>query len=374
MNKNNQTSSDSRIRNSLENSPLLGRVFNFIYSGIKIVLDSLAGEFPNSRLPNVIYLGILCSGIVATLVSAMIEYRVMVDIYNNVEGAKFFGELMVGEQTTAPAATQHGPLKQTLLPLLTVLGLEGSKCILILYAHSNPEKGRPWDVFLGRLSRLFLIGISLICSLIFFVQLMNKPNENNVNAKIEEVRTAIRVATDEKIANNMETDTQLLALEARREELNRQIDNNLAEEFQEITSGGNERGSGYGKAARDIATTRERINAELKQVNEQIEAREKDIKTEAQGEADEEIDRQEKLIRKGGRALDPKWMSALLSTVHEFSGSNGTGDYPRSWAIVFFGCFGVMVSSALQLIINETFKGIARDFHHIRLRLSHNSN
>ena len=111
-----------------------------------------------------------------------------------------------------------------------------------------------------------------------------------------------------------------------------------------------------------IATVRERINAELKRVNEQIEAREKDIKTEVQGEADQEIDRQEKLIRKGGRALDPKWMSALLSTVHEFSGSNGTGDYPRSWAIVFFGCFSVMISGALQLIINEMFKRIAKRF------------
>ena len=60
----------------------------------------------------------------------MIEYRVIVDLYNSV-----------------PAATQHGPLKQSLLPLLIALGLESSKCTLILYAHSNREKGRPWDVF-----------------------------------------------------------------------------------------------------------------------------------------------------------------------------------------------------------------------------------
>lgn len=373
MNKNNQTSSDSRVRNFLEHLPVLGRVFSFlrvIHSGLKIALDFLAGESLDSRLPSAIYFVALCSGIVATLVSAMIEYRVMVDAYNSapgilsvpVEVAKFFWKLIIGEKITAPTATQQGTLKQSLLPLLTVVGLEGSKCVLILYANSNREKRGLWNTFLRFLLRFFLVGISLICSLVFFAQLMNKPNEDEVNAEIEEARGNILVETNKKIADDVKDDVELLALRKRREELTLQINDNFPKELQEVTSGGNGRPEGHGKVARGIATVREGINKELDRVYEKIKAREQELETKANSDAKEEIKRREKLIRKGGRALDPKWMSAILSAFHEFRYSESQGNYPRRWSVIFFGCFSVMISGALELIINEMFKRIAKGF------------
>ena len=372
MNKNNQTSSDSRIRNFLESLPGFGPVFNFltvIYSWIKGAINFLTGKNSDSRLPSVIYFVALCSGIVATMVSAMIEYRVMVDAYNSipdiisvpVEVIKFFWNLIVGEQTANPTATQQGTPKKSLLPLLTVIGLEGSKCVLILYVHSNREKRGLWNRFLRFLLRSFLVGISLICSLIFFAQLMNKPNEDEVNTEIDKDRKNVLAERDKKIANAVENDVELLALRERKAELNLWIDDNLSEETQEVKTGGGERRTGHGEVARGIVTVRKGINKELERVDQKIKARREGLETAAKADAAQEIDRREKLIRKGGRALDPKWMSAILSALHEVRYSDSQGNYPRRWAVIFFGCFSVMISAALELIINEMFKRIAKD-------------
>ena len=369
MNKNNQTSSDSRIRNFLESLPGFGSVFNFltvIYTWIKGAINFLTGKNSGSRLPSVTYFVALCTGIMITMVSAMIEYRVMVDAYNSVPGImsvpveaiKFFWNLIVGEQTANPTATQQGTPKKSLLPLLTVIGLEGSKCVLILYVHSNREKGELWNRFL---LRSFLVGISLICSLIFFAQLMNKPNEDEVNTEIDKDRKDVLAERDKKIANAVENDVELLALRERKAELNLWIDDNLSEEIQEVKTGGGERRTGHGEVARGIVTVRDGVNKELERVDQKIKARRERIETTAKADAAQEIDRREKLIRKGGRALDPKWMSAILSALHEVRYLNSEGNYPRRWAIIFFGGFSVMISAALELIINEMFKRIAKD-------------
>ena len=158
-NTNNQTSSDSRIRNFLENLPWFGRIFHFlgvIYSGMKIVINFLTGKNSDSRLPGLIYFLALCFGIAATATSAMIEYRVMVDAYNSaphiisipVEVIKFFWRLIAGEQIGDPTVSEQGTPKKSPLPLLTVVGLEGSKCILILYANSDWRGREIWNTFL----------------------------------------------------------------------------------------------------------------------------------------------------------------------------------------------------------------------------------
>lgn len=368
MDQNNQPSSNSRIRNFLENLPWFGPVFNFvktIYSGIKLVVNFLTGKSSGSRLPGAIYLLTLCVGIAATVVSAMIEYRVMVDAYNSVpdiisvpvEVFKFFWKLIVGEQTADPSTTQQGTLNKSLLPLLTVVGLEGSKCILILYGYSNRERRG----FLGALLRLLLVGISLFCSLIFFAQLLNKPNEDEVNTKIEEIRRQIRAGTGQKITDDVENDVDLLDLRDRRRELVRLISENISDETQEVKVGGNGRRTGHGPVARGIVTVRDGINKALEEVDQKIKARQKELETKAEDEAEQEINRKEKLIRKGGRALDPEWMSAILSALHEVCYLNSEGNYPRRWAVIFFGCFSVMISVALELIINEMFRRIAQE-------------
>jgi len=330
-----------------------------------LVINFLTSKSSDSSVPGVISFLALCSGIAATVVSAMIEYRVMVDAYNSVpdiislpvEVFKFFWKLIVGEQTANPTATQQGTLKKSLLPLLTVVGLEGSKCILILYVHSNREQ----KAFLGVLLRLFLVGISLICSLIFFAQLMNKPNEDEVNTKIKEARKEVLAETDQKIKTDVETDKELLAFRKRRNDLDDQIEAHRDTQLQEVTSGGNGRPPGHGAVASGIATLIEGLKKELEEMDQKIKAREEELETKAKEHARQEIDQREKLIRKGGRTLDPKWMSAILSALHESFYSDSEGNYPRRWAVIFFGCFSVMISGALELIINEMFKRIAKE-------------
>jgi hypothetical protein len=379
-NENNQTSSDSRIRNFLENLPWFGRIFNFlgvIYSGIKVVINFLTGKNSDSRLPGVIYFLALCIGIAATAASAMIEYRVMVDAYNSaphiisipVEVVKFFWKLIAGEQIVDPTATQQGTPKKSPLPLLTVVGLEGSKCILILHANSNWRQREIWNAFLRFFLRFFLVGISLICSLVFFAQLMNKPNEDEVNREIEEARERVRIETDKKIAKNVENDMDLLDWRERQNELNRQIDKNFAEELQEVKIGGNGRPGGHGGVARGIVRAREGVSKELERIDQKIKTRMKEIETKARVDEKQEIAQEERLIRKGGRALDPKWMSAILSAFHEFRYSESEGNYPRRWAVIFFGGFSVMISAALELIINEMFKRVAKEVSSYRVSI-----
>ena len=364
MNKNNQTSSNSRVLNFFEKIPVIGRAIIFarvIYAGTKTAFEYVAGESPDPRVPSVVYFGALCFGIMATFVSGMIEYKVMVDAYSSaptivsvpLEVGKFFWNLIIGERITVTDATQQNTHKQSLLPLLTVFGLEGSKCIVIIYRHSVIERS-----LVSGLLRFFLVGISVICSLIFFAQLMNKPHEDDVNTLIETAKTTIDTATETKIANDIKTDENLSTLRSRRDELYRQMDNLSAEVLEEVKTGGNGRSSGYGPVADGIGKAREGINEQLKQVNEEIKTKETEIRNKAKTEAKTEKNEKEASIKKGGRALDPLWMSALLSALHEFFG--GTGDYSRRWAVVFFGCFSIMISFALELIINEMFKRIGK--------------
>ena len=217
MSKNNQEqelSSDSRFKNFLVNLPVIGRVVRMVmgfYAWGKTVANLFANRDSHSSLPSGIYLIALCTGITATVVSAMIEYEIMVYAYNSqpgilsipIETFKFIYRLIFadsleglfkfifGEKTPDLTATQQETSKKSLLPLLTVIGLEGSKCIVILYVHSTQEKRS----FLGKLPRFclrsFLVGISLFCSLVFFSLLMNKPNEDAVQTEVEGAKEKI---------------------------------------------------------------------------------------------------------------------------------------------------------------------------------------
>jgi len=291
----------------------------------------------------------------AAVVSAMIEYKVVVYVYNSKEGivslpweiVKFIFHLIFGEKTETEQAIPNNPL----FPLLTVIVLEGAKCKLIIDSHSSQKNRSFWRGLL----RTFLIVISIFCSLVFFAQLMNKPNEDSVNAEIEEAVRGIHQTKDEKIKN----DTELSNLRKERQKLTDMILENIGEEGKEvrIVRGG---GDGHGPVAEGIVKVRDGINAQIDLIDNKIKNRRGELETEATNQIEEKT----KTIKKGGRALDPKWMSAILSAIHEgiYTENEGEnkGNYPRNWAFWFFASFSVMISLALELIINEMFKSAAR--------------
>ena len=392
MDKNNQEqelSSDSRFKNFLVNLPVIGRVVR-IAMGIHAFGKTVTNLFANrdsqgshSSLPSGVYLIALCTGITATVVSAMIEYEIMVYAYNSqpgilsipIEMIKFIYRLIFadslegllkfffGGKTPDLTSTQQEPSKKSLLPLLTVIGLEGSKCIAILYVHSTQEKRSFWGKIPRFFLRSFLVGISLFCSFVFFSLLMNEPNEDAVNQEIEDAKKEI-LGKIEDIDEIIKNDTIMLDLRNRLEVINSHIDSNLAMETEEVRSGGNGRPARRGPVARGIAETREGIIQMQKDKMEKIEARDQLLRQIARDDADKEIKKKEKSIMKGGRALDPKWMSSALSTLHKVwysdNESDREGNYPRRWAVIFTLAFSIMVSVALELIINEMFKRIGR--------------
>jgi len=310
-------------------------------------------------------------GTAAAVVSAMIEYKVMVHVYNSKEGieslpweiVKFIFHLIVGEKTETPTETEQATPNNPLFPLLTVIVLEGAKCKLIIDSHSSQKIRSLWHASLRGLLRLFLVAISIFCSLVFFAQLMNKPNEDSVNAAIEEAVKDIHKAKDTKMKN----DTELSNLRKERQKLTDMILENIGEEGQEVRIVRGAR-DGHGPVAEGIVKVRAGINSQVALIDKKIRERRGELETEATNQ----IKEKRKTIRKGGRALDPKWMSAILSAIHEGvstendegvsteNDEENKGNYPRNWAFWFFASFSVMISLALELIINEMFKSAAR--------------
>ena len=392
MGENNQEqelSSDSRFKNFLLNLPVIGGVVRMVmglYAWGKTVTNLFVNRDPrdsHSGLPSGVYLIALCTGITATVVSAMIEYEIMVYAYNSqpgilsipIETFKFIYRLIFadsleglfkfifGEKTPDLTPTQQETSKKSLLPLLTVIGLEGSKCIVILYVHSTQEKRSFFEKLPRFFLRSFLVGISLFCSLVFFSLLMNKPNEDAVQTEIEEAKKEIREKID--INQIIRDDTIMSGLRNRLDKINSQIDASITMENEEVRSGGNGRPPGRGDVARGIAETREGMIQIREGIIEEINAKDKLLRQIAEDDATKEINEKKGSIMKGGRALDPKWMSSVLSTLHEMWPSDNDlgseGNYPRRWAVIFTLAFSAMVSAALELIINEMFKRIGRE-------------
>ena len=369
MDENNKTITGSRIRDFIMGLPIVGKFINFLISAwsvTKSIFSFFADRDSRTGLPTIFILLALFFGAAAAIVSAMIEYKVMVHSYNSelgivslpAEFLKFIWYLIVGEDTKLPTETQQTPKNNALFPILTIVALEGSKCILIIYFHSTQENGSFWrrfwrrfsQSFTGVLLRLFLVAISIFCSLVFFAQLMHKPNEGSVNLAIEEAVRDIHEAKDEKMID----DTELSNLRKERQKLTDMIFESIGEEGQEVRifRGGSD---GHGPVAEGIAKVRAGMNSQVSIIDDKIKDRRGELETEANTQIEEKI----KTIRKGGRALDSKWMSAILGAVHEGFYEEG-GDYPRNWAFWFFASFSIMVSFALELIINEMFKRAAR--------------
>ena len=391
MAQNNQQSSESRFEAFLDNLPIIGPIIGSSYKLIKYIIPWPRKKFDDSgtRLPARIYSDAraariiiavaLSTGIAAALVSAMIEFQVAVDIYNSQEGLlsfltkpfKFVWRLVVGGQAADASNIQQDTPRTYWFPFLTVLGFEGSKCIFVLYRYSDQKHIGFWRYLfsLSGAARLCLVVISCFCSVVFFAQLLNKPNEDEINRKIEVARTEIFTGIGSKIENEKNQDQILKDLRIKKGELEQENKVSLLDLRQEAKGEGTGGVGGYGPVAEGIRQVMEKTNEDVEVLDEKIAAREQVIANETTTKANEELDRRTKSIMKDGRALDPKWMSAVLSALYEGFHSDTKGNYTRRWAFFFLASFSLLVSITLELIINEMLKRVAQ-----RLPTARNSN
>ena len=362
MNKDNRSSTASGIRSYLENLPVLGRpillLFNLVGSIISIIRK--LSSFFNS-LGGFIYIMTICVGTIALLVSAMIEYVIMVAAYNSemaissipYEILKFVWSLLFGKQPDNIDLSDNMP-RSFLFPLLNVTCFEGAKCIFTLYYYADRRRDRFWrQLIFGGVLRFLLIIFSLLCSVMFFAELMNKPKEDEINEEIKIATEKLNNEINQKITDKINIDIDINRLEGEIEELdkeNKSAREKLEAEAQRVT---------YGLKARGIQQTIDNRYKRIDELKENISKIKSKIEADVKFEADEEIKEVDENIRKGGIALDPKWMSSTLSLVHEAFYPESRGVYSRKSAIFFIAFFCITVSLALELIINEMFKRVA---------------
>ena len=388
----------ANILDFLEKIPGIRRVIAIIRAAISLLrnksdTDSLEKIDSGTGLPPWFYRIAFISGMAAALVSFLIECQVMVDVYNSEGFLKFLKDLPSSirdgvksiwgssdEQAAGPTDTQQNtPTHSFWFPLLTVAAFEGAKFILVLYRHIfQRNMGFLRHLFsLSGATRFCMIVISCYCSVVFFAQLMNKPNEDEINREIEKARTEIFTGIDTKIDTKMEDKKDqdeirkgLLTEVGTLQTENKVNREDLRKEKAGEGAGG---GPGDGHVAKAIVRTITRVENRLGTLNGQIADRERTLRAEIREEviedANKELEERTKVIRKDGRALDPKWMSAVLSALYEGIHSDSEGSYTRRWAIIFLGLFSLMVSIALELIINEMFRRFAE-----MMFASHNDN
>lgn len=154
------------------------------------VLNAIIRDLSSDRFAKVVYYVVLFAGMSAAGVSAMIEYQVITEVYNRetdianlpVRMLKVARKVILGNPQApadAPPTQQDSSRKaHSWLPVLFVFAVEGMKCSLIYYKHSRREEsGQRWST----LVRGVLIFLSFSCTLIFLAELMNKPNEDEIN-------------------------------------------------------------------------------------------------------------------------------------------------------------------------------------------------
>lgn len=345
---------------------------------------------------------ILCAGIAAALVSALIEYEVVTAAYSSetdiidlpFRGYKFLGNVLFGAQvftdpsipyklwrflgkflfgaraltdplptqqeSPAPKLDQQIPPGQTpeqdsipkrstsWIPFLLVFALEVMKCGLIYYRYYRTESS---GIAFTRFVRYVLIGFSAFFTLIFVTQLMHEPNEDKINEQIEMAEKQIKKDVEDN-------DDRLSKLKKEHERLSKRIVTleEQADEERDEGRGGRDAGPGTIHTA-----IRDDINTETtrrEQVNIQIKNRQKELDDE---EIKEKIKKKTEQIRKGGSALDPKWMSAFLSMVHGIWSPDTASHYPRWLSTIFMWLFSGLTSLALECIIIESFKRVGKE-------------
>ena len=390
MKHSDQPPSVSSILDFLEKIPVIRRVIAIIRAARALLrnksdTDSLEKVHSGTVLPPWFYRIAFISGMAAALVSFFIECQVMVDVYNSEGFLKFLKDLPSSiidgvkslwgssdEPAAGPTDTQQNtPTHSFLFPLLTVAAFEGAKFILVLYRHIfQRNMGFLRHLFsLSGATRFCMIVISCYCSVVFFAQLMNKPNEDKINDKIKAAETRIFAEDTINASENKKiTDDKSLNIwREQRRKLEEENKVNRSKRFIEIDVGREGRDAGPGRVSDGMKTLIDDVDEDIGELDKKILEQEEKLKAKVTQEAQDELKREKKRITKDGRALDPKWMSAVLSALYEGihpdsdsdSDSDSERSYTRRWAIVFLGLFSLMVSIALELIINEMFRRFA---------------
>ncbi|RKU28667.1 hypothetical protein C6497_07860 [Candidatus Poribacteria bacterium] len=373
MDQKNQTSSESRFGNFFSN--LLNKIVTFlgyfkpivvfllkplhwIYSIRDFLLDITAASKIMARLDRMMYYVVLFAGIAAVLTSMKVEYEVMTEVYNsetditNLPTRLFnFGKKVLYSKqasTDLPPTEQDSiPRKsKSWLPFLFVIAVDGMKCTLGYFKHSRRESSQ-WSTDFVRVG-LFIV--SAIFTFIFLSQLMNKPNEDKVNTAVENALVGIKDKVEKE-------DSILTDLKQQEEDINEHIAERQRQLNEELDVGRSGRVAGVGRVSTAVEKQIESAKIEREKVRSKIQDRQNVLVDEIEKEEQKTTDR----VRKGGRALDPKWMSAPLSTLHEILIVDKEGNYPRRWATIFIVLFCLLTSGMLELIIIEAFKRLGRE-------------
>lgn len=364
---------------------ILGKLHDFFdkvedWTGIDIrklsplsIVNTIIRNFSPDRISKIIYYMLLFAGMGAAFASATIEYQTMTGVFGKetdisnlpVRVFSVLKKVIMGE----PIHKVQTPETHSWLPLIIIFSVEVAKCTLIYKYHNREEKTRQ---YFRTSVRGLLIILSFCCTSIFLAQLMNKPNEDEINAKIATATTTNKNTLEKNLLPESTQDATLKELysELEKEKENRtkrqaDLENTQNDLDAEITEGRYGRDSGRGTVARGIEESlipMRRNN--LNEIEEKIDAINNEIKRQAdkiKRQATTDLNKEIEEIRKGGRALDPKWMSALLSAGHEFCYPHQNGNYTRRWAIVFMVFLNLLMSAALECIIIEAFKTIGEE-------------
>ena len=360
------------------------RFGSFIWNFVKIIpklpkllILYIIEHAPKGPLNKGTYTLIASIGIAALIMSAMIEFQVMVNMYDSskkilsvpFQVIKFIWTVIVGGlwDGIISALDYLGiinkiskqddgqPAKYSFLfPLITVAVFEGAKCGLILFRHSITEnmfEQMPWRHTIT-ITRYALFFMSAFCSFVFFAQLMNKSNEVDINVEIKLRITNLEEDKKQAAAAEISNDSSIKFWNEQINSNKKFIDEALKDlQFVEYEEGGKGRES---EAKKEEIKERELKNdGYLKEITDQ----ELKIRAESKYKVSEvEKTNIENEVRNEQTQKDPRWMSTSVGALHQLFIPSKKGLYSRSFAIFFMCIFSISVSIIIELVISQMFK------------------
>ena len=362
------------------------RFGSFIWNFVKIIpklpkllILYIIEHAPKGPLNKWTYTLIASVGITALIVSAMIEFQVMVNMYDSskkilsvpFQVIKFIWTVIVGGlwDGITSALDYLGIINKIskqddgqqakysfLFPLITVAVFEGAKCGLILFRHSITKdmfEQMSWRHTIT-ITRYALFFMSAFCSFVFFAQLMNKSNEVDINAKIKVRITNLeetkKQAADVEISRDREIEFWNELINSN----NKFIDDAIRNlQFSELGDGGEGRVSKAKKAA--INEQKPKNDAENVGYLKKITEKELEIRTKYKVSKEEKTNIENE-VRNEQIKEDPPWMSTSIGALHQLFIPSKRGLYSRSFAILFMCIFSIFVSIIIELVISQMFK------------------
>lgn len=347
----------------------------------KLLILYIIEYAPKGPLSKWTYTLIVSIGITALIISAMIEFQVMVNIYDSSEQIlslpfqviKFIWSVIVGglwdgitsaldylgiTNKTIKQNDEQPAKYSFLFPLITVVVFEGAKCGLILFRHCVDK-----DMFKQiplrhtiTITRLALFFVSAFCSFVFFTQLMNESNEVDIQTEIK-TQTESEETKKAKEANEaIESDAKIKFWREQIDINNEFIDAAKRDlQFVELDDGGIGPESKAKKA--EIEEQEHKIDTENAGYLKNIMDRELDIRNEVKYKvSDTDETNIINKVRDEQIKKDPQWMFKSVGALHQLFKPSKKGVYSRSFAIMFMCIFSISVSIIIELVISQMFK------------------